>query len=97
MTKFKLPYKLETLDRELKKYYISSSEQEITEMLNSLNKKDLKDLYSHLDKSLFFAGEKLKDFNSLQELSYDQLIEHFDQVAKKNNIKTTQERSKYLN
>ena len=89
MTKFNLPYKPETLTRELKKYYISSTDDEISEMLNKLDKTELKDLYSHLDKNLFFEGDKLENFNTLPELNYEQLIEHFNKVSQKNNIKTS--------
>ena len=46
-----LPYNIESLKREGKKYYISASEDEINEMLEFVGKKSLDELYSHIDKS----------------------------------------------
>jgi glycine dehydrogenase len=85
--KHSLPFNPENLKRELKKYYISSSEEEIDLMLADSGHQKLSDVYTHLDKSLFFEGEKLQALKSLDELSYGNIPKYFEEVAKKNNIK----------
>ena len=47
--KITLPYSPDSLKRELKKYYISSSQDDLNEMLNEINKLNLEELYSHLE------------------------------------------------
>ena len=84
-----LPYNPELLKRELKKYYISSSQNDINEMLSEINKMSLEELYTHLNSNLKFSGQKLDDLNSLEELSYEELPEYFQKISLKNNIKTS--------
>ena len=89
MSKYNLPYDLDSLKREDKKYYISASQEELHQMLDTVKKKELRSLYSHLEEELFFRGEKLSEIKKLPELEYEELLKYFDELSKKNNIKTS--------
>ena len=84
-----LPYSPDLLKRELKKYYISSSQDDINKMLEVINKTNLEELYSHLESNFKFSGQKLNELNSLEELSYEELPDYFQKISLKNNIKTS--------
>ena len=79
----KLPYNVEDLPRELKKYYISSSDLEIDEMLGFIGKKKIEDLYEEIPKDYFFDGSR----KITEGLEYFQVIEHIQSIAKKNNCR----------
>jgi len=81
----RLPYNPYELARELKPNYISASEEEISEMMKVVGKKDRADLYSHLDSADLFG--KTPDIG--KALAYDELIEHVEAIAQKNNTAAT--------
>ncbi|MBC7427025.1 MAG: aminomethyl-transferring glycine dehydrogenase subunit GcvPB [Bacteriovorax sp.] len=80
----KLPYDPKKLPRELTKYYISSTKDEQTEMLKALNLKELKELFSHIPDNVKFDKQPFVT----EELEYDDLINHMEGIAQKNNLKT---------
>ncbi|RLA63160.1 MAG: glycine dehydrogenase [Epsilonproteobacteria bacterium] len=80
-----LPYDPTKLQRELKKYYISATEDEIQEMLNSLSINNLEELFAHIPNEVMFE----KAPNICKELDYESLISHLEQMAAKNKIKTS--------
>lgn len=75
--------------REKAKYFISSTDEEINLMLSQSGKKSLESLYSHLPNSIFFKDKKLDNLNSLEEVDYKDLEEHFQKISEKNNILTS--------
>lgn len=79
-----LPYDPSSLPRELNKYYISASEDEIEQMLKSATKQRTREsLFSHIHKNDFFSP----DHKMIERLSYEQLIEHVEDLANKNRLK----------
>lgn len=80
----KLPYDPKTLPRELTKYYISASKEEQAQMLSALKLSDLKDLFAHIPEDVKFDKAPFVT----EELSYNDLIEHVNTLAAKNNLKT---------
>lgn len=81
-----LPYNPNELERELTPYYISASENEIKEMMETIGIKDLKDLYSHI------PSEILMDKGPAElgkHLDYEELVAHVEDLSFKNNIKTS--------
>ncbi len=75
-----LGYDPKQLHRELTPYYISASDQDISEMLHALSIQNCSELFSHIPKEVKFQ-------NSLdlpEKLSYDQLIHHLQGLANKN-------------
>ena len=72
------------IKRELETYYISMDDQQIEDMLHSLNLKDVKELFAHIGEDVKFDGEI--DIN--EELNYDQLTTHIKNIANKNKIVT---------
>lgn len=81
----KLDFDPKKLPRELKEYYISASEEEIKAMMTSLKIKDFAELYSHIDQSMHFE----KAPHVCEALNYNDLIAHMDELARKNNVKTS--------
>ena len=81
MTKTPLPYNPATLPRELKRHYISATNEDIAAMLDKLGLKNLDQLFSHIPPDVLFN----EDFNLPEELSYDALQERLDSLALKNN------------
>ena len=80
-----LPYNPNELPRELKKYYISASDQEISEMLERVGKRSLSELFDHIP-----AEVKFKETPNIGDgLQYDDLKNHMEELAKKNNPKTS--------
>lgn len=75
-----LGYDPNELPRELKRHYISATENEIQEMLSFLGLSKLEDLYAHVPASIRM-GEKM-DFPA--ELSYGDLLNHMEGLSKKN-------------
>lgn len=80
----KLPYDPNKIPRELTKYYISSTKDEQLEMLSALKLNDLKDLFSHIPSDVTFNQAPFV----CEELEYNDLILHMEEIAKKNNLKT---------
>jgi glycine dehydrogenase len=80
----KLPYDPNTLPRELTPHYISSTKEEQAEMLKALNAKELKDLFTHIPDNVKFETAPYV----CEELSYNDLIAHMENIAAKNNLKT---------
>jgi glycine dehydrogenase len=75
-----LNYQPESIARELKPYYISASEKDVTEMLQSLRLKNLNALYSHID-PVYHLSENL---GLGQGLKYEDLLQHVNELAQKN-------------
>jgi len=80
----KLPYDPKRLQRELTKYYISSTKTEQAEMLSAIKLKNLSDLYAHIPDNVKFDKAPFVT----EELNYNDLIAHVEEVAAKNKIKT---------
>lgn len=80
-----LPYNPEELSRELKRHYISASEADIDAMLKELGIKKLEDLYSHIPADVRF--DKAPEVT--EELEYEALVKHVEELSKKNNLKTS--------
>ncbi|WP_417335182.1 aminomethyl-transferring glycine dehydrogenase subunit GcvPB [Halobacteriovorax marinus] len=81
-----LPYNPNELERELAPYYICASKNEIQEMMDTIGVKELKDLYSHIPKEVLMT-EGPKELG--ERLEYEQLVAHVEDLAKKNNLKTS--------
>ncbi len=77
-----LPYDPNKLPRELKRHFISASDDDIDEILKDLELKSTDDLFSHIKDYLF---DKPVDIG--EEKSYQSLIEHLKSISQKNNIK----------
>ncbi len=81
----KLDFNPKSLPRELTQYYISANDKDISDMMNAVKIKNFSDLYSHIDKSVHFEQAPFVT----EALDYNDLIGHLDDLAKKNNIKTS--------
>lgn len=80
-----LNYAPETLERELKPYYIGASEVEIDEMLAQVGSESLKDLFSHIPSEIIFDQE----LNLPDELGYNALQDEMWRLSTKNGSKTS--------
>ncbi|OUR95325.1 glycine dehydrogenase [Halobacteriovorax marinus] len=80
-----LPYNPENLDRELKPYYITATEQEINEMMDTVGINSFQDLFSHIPKEILM--DQKPQFGD--RLEYDDLIADVENLSKKNNLKTS--------
>ena len=81
----KLPYGPHLLPRELKKYYISATDDEIRQMLQSIGMSQMEDMFSHIPQE-----SRFKEVPSLpQALGYSQLIDCLVELSKKNNLCTS--------
>ncbi len=80
-----LPYNPTMLPRELKQYYISLTEKEISEMLKELNLESLDQLFNHIETNVKFSNSPAIG----EALKYDDLITNMKQIASKNKIKTS--------
>lgn len=80
-----LPYNPEELPRELKKYYISATDQEINDMLKSIGKNSLSELFDHISPDVKFKSAP--DIGP--SLEYAELKAHLEEIAKKNKPKTS--------
>ncbi|WP_372655451.1 aminomethyl-transferring glycine dehydrogenase subunit GcvPB [Halobacteriovorax sp.] len=81
-----LPYNPNELERELTPFYISATESEIAEMMQTIGVKDLKELYSHIPQNILME----KGPSELgKHLEYEELVAHVEDLAAKNNIKTS--------
>jgi glycine dehydrogenase len=80
-----LNYDPTKLSRELKKYYICADEKEQQAMLETINLRELKDLYSHIPSEVIFEKAPFVT----EELSYNDLIKHIKDISEMNKIKTS--------
>lgn len=79
-----LNYHPEQLKRELKPFYIGADDKDINEMLKALGLSNLDDLYSHIAHDV-----KMTSVPMQKHMAYEELIGHVNDVANKNNIKTS--------
>ncbi len=75
-------YDPKKLQRELTKYYISATDQDIQDMLETIGLKDLDSLYSHIA-----DNNKFTKFFVSDELDYESLAQHLYEISNKNNNK----------
>jgi len=80
----RLPYNPNELERELKEFYISASDDEISQMLEAIGAQKLEDLFSHISDDVKF--DTTPDFGP--HLKYEELVEHVESVAGQNKITT---------
>jgi glycine dehydrogenase len=80
-----LPYNPQVLPRELRRHYIGASDAEISELLASLGLKSFEDLFAHVPREVRTSGAP----NLPEELSYEDLLKHMDELAKKNKVRTS--------
>jgi glycine dehydrogenase len=69
--------------RELKKYYISASEEELSQMLKESGHQALKDIYTNFPPEILFQSDS--DLNLPSELDYEQLADLVFKISCKNN------------
>lgn len=81
--KHNLNYDPKASPRELKRHYISATDQELQEMLQSLGLKNLQDLYSHVPKEILFSEAPAIP----AELKYEELLNHMQALSEKNHIR----------
>lgn len=74
------PYDPKTLKRELKRFYISASEEEQNEMLKACNLTEISEVFSHIKPEVMFT----KPINPGPEMDYYELAEHMLEISKKN-------------
>lgn len=79
-----LNYHPENLKRELKPFYIGADDKDIQEMLEALGLKTLDDLYAHISSDV-----KMSSVPMDRHMSYEELIAHVNDVARKNKVKTS--------
>ncbi|WP_408096690.1 aminomethyl-transferring glycine dehydrogenase subunit GcvPB [Peredibacter sp. HCB2-198] len=79
-----LNYHPEKLKRELKPFYIGADDKDINDMLKTLGLNSLDDLYAHISSDV-----KMTSVPMPKHLAYEELIGHVNDVANKNNIKTS--------
>ncbi|MFN8369680.1 MAG: hypothetical protein U0T83_03540 [Bacteriovoracaceae bacterium] len=79
-------YTPEKLLRELTPFYISSSDQEISEMLKFLKIQSTDELFNHIPEEIRFNPNEL---NLEHHLEYNQLAEYIFSLSEKNQIKTS--------
>ena len=80
MKDMQLGYDPSSLPREKARHYITATENEIQSMLGTLGLKKLDELFAHIPAEKRMQGE----LNLPEELSYEDLLTHMDQLAKKN-------------
>lgn len=79
-----LNYHPEKLKRELKPFYIGADDKDINDMLKTLGLNSLDDLYKHIAEDV-----KMTSVPMAKHMAYEELIGHVNDVANKNNIKTS--------
>ncbi len=78
-----LPYDPNLCPREKQRHYISASEQDIAAMLEEIGAAKLEDLYAHVPESIRMTAPPAIP----EELGYQELMEHVNEVAEKNQVK----------
>lgn len=81
----KLDYDPTKLERELTPFYISSTKEEQSQMLQALGANELKDLFNHIPNEVKFDKTPFVT----EALNYNDLIAHMENLANKNNLKTS--------
>ncbi len=76
------PYSPESLNKELKRHYISATDEEIHEMLTACSLKDLSEVFNHLPKEVMFQSP----IRAGKEYDYYELAEEMLQISKKNKV-----------
>lgn len=79
-----LGYHPESLQRELKPFYIGANDKDISEMLSELKLNSLEDLYSHIAQDTKMSSVPLP-----KHMSYEELIAHVNELAAKNKIQVS--------
>lgn len=80
MAEHELNYDPLSLPREFKTHYISASDQDITDMLETLGLQNLEDLYAHLPRTI----RMLEAPQVPSRLEYRELFDHVVSVSRKN-------------
>ncbi|RZA09679.1 MAG: aminotransferase class V-fold PLP-dependent enzyme [Proteobacteria bacterium] len=78
-----LNYDPNTLPRELTRHYISATEKDISDMLNTVGATCLEDLYAHVPSEIRMA----QDPAIPEELGYAELLKHLDELSRKNHVR----------
>jgi glycine dehydrogenase len=78
-----LPYNPQKLAREKTRHYISASDSDIQAMLNELGLKKLSDLYADIPENIRMQEQ----LNLPDELAYDDLLNHVENLAEKNTLR----------
>ncbi|MGB0452447.1 MAG: aminomethyl-transferring glycine dehydrogenase subunit GcvPB [Bacteriovoracaceae bacterium] len=79
-----LPYNLETLPREKRKYYIGPDQEEIEAMLKELKLTSLEELFSHISDDVKFKTAPQFETG----YSYENLKAHVEELSKRNRVCT---------
>lgn len=77
-----LGYQPEELTRELKRHYISASDEDIQSMLTEIGESSLDSLFNGIPEDIRFKEAPLIP----NEFSYEDLVSHMDSLAAKNNL-----------
>ncbi len=85
MTKPNFNYDPKKLPRELKKYYLSASREDLELMLKKIGVDTLSNLFDHVPDNVKYK----KPSNFPKRLEYEELAEHLFQLSEKNRIKTS--------
>jgi len=83
LDKYNLPYSIDNLERENKKFYISADDNEISEMLNSLNLNNLEQLYDSIDDNVKF---ETNHHQTATPMTYEENLDSLIKSSKLNNI-----------
>ncbi len=82
----RLPYNPMELARELKTFYISASDNDISDMLSAIGVEKREELFSHLPSDIMM--DEAQHVGKLGEaLPYGDLVDHVESLAQKNNTK----------
>ncbi len=84
-TTSQLPYDASQLPRELKRHYISASDEDIQAMLDTIGEANLDSLFSHIPNNVKFQG----NLGLPEELSYRELESTLSNWSGENNLKTS--------
>jgi glycine dehydrogenase len=81
-----LPYDPKALPRELRRHYIGASHADIQSMLKALELSKLEELFTHVPQNVRMPliGSAMPD-----ELSYEDLLRHLEELSKKNHVRTS--------
>ena len=80
-----LGYDPESLERELKPFYIGASEVDIDSMLSHVGSSSLEELFSHIPSDILFEQE----LHLPDALEYNDLQDAMWSLSSKNNLKTS--------
>lgn len=84
-TQSPLNFEPKTLKRELKRHYISASEDEVETMLKEVEEQTFEDLYRHFPSNIRFK----EALNIPEELTYEELQSHLEDISEKNKLRTS--------